>query len=111
MECMCVLRAEIPTSPLLKAELGLFAEIPLSSQNAFHLFYKTASHFNKIDFEDNTCSQGHNPNQPRPYSTSKQHQQLPPIFSQKRTRGSKNVLSAISEDAAILAYTQSYLSS
>lgn len=52
MERMCVLRAEIPKSPLLKAELGLSAEIPLSSQSAFHFFYKTASHFNKIDFED-----------------------------------------------------------
>lgn len=31
---MCVLRAEIPASPLLQAELGLSAETPLSSQSA-----------------------------------------------------------------------------
>lgn len=47
MECMCVLRAEIPTSPLLKVELGLSAETPLNSQSAFHLFCKTGSHCNK----------------------------------------------------------------
>lgn len=60
-QCMCVLRAESPPSPLLKAELGLSTETPLSSQGAFHLFYKTASHFNKTDFEDKFLLPGTQP--------------------------------------------------